>query len=330
VTRAPGLYPLIFEPRFKERVWGGRRLASLYGKQLPHDVLVGESWEISDRPDDESMVVNGPLAGRTLRSIMQEQADNVLGEAAATDDGRFPLLCKILDAREALSLQVHPPARAKHLGDPKTEMWYIADADRGAELFVGLKPGATRHTFESALADGRVAECLHRVAVRPGDAMFLPSGRVHAIGAGVVLFEIQQNSDTTFRVYDWDRLGLDGKPRTVHVRESMASIDFDDVEPALVATRPRAADNFTIRPLVRDPLFNIDVVEANATATSRRQSARPRVLACVRGHVTAHGGSLSQELSAGQFCLLPARVQDASITAEAGAAFLVAEPGPSN
>jgi mannose-6-phosphate isomerase len=330
VTRVPGLYPLTFEPRFKERVWGGRRLATLYGKQLPDEVLVGESWEISDRPGDESVVSNGPLAGRTLRSIMQEQADNVLGEAAATDEGRFPLLCKILDARERLSLQVHPPARLEHLGDPKTEMWYIADADPGAELFVGLKPGATRQTLESAIGDGRVTDCLHRIAVQAGDAMFLPSGRVHAIGAGLVIFEIQQNSDTTFRVYDWDRLGLDGKPRALHTRESMASIDFDDIEPALVASRPRAADSFTVRPLVRDPLFNIDVVEASTTATSRRQSARPRVLGCVRGRVTVQGGGMSHGVVAGQFCLLPARMADASITAEAGATFLVAEPGPAN
>ena len=220
------LYPLMFHPRFKERVWGGRRLETLYGKTLPPDVPIGESWEIADRPGDESVIANGPLAGRTLRDLMIERAPDVLGDAAPAADGRFPLLCKILDARQKLSLQVHPPDRARHLGDPKTEMWYIADAGPGAELFVGLKRGVTRATFEGALGSGRVADCFHRVDVTSGDVMFLPSGRVHAIGAGLVIYEIQQNSDTTFRVYDWDRVGLDGKPRELHVPQSLESIDF--------------------------------------------------------------------------------------------------------
>ena len=145
----------------------------------------------------------------------------MLRDATPAADGRFPLLCKILDAREKLSLQVHPPARVRHLGDPKTEMWYIADAAAGAELFVGLQRGITRAAFERAIHAGRVAECFHRIPVQAGDTMFLPSGRVHAIGAGLVIFEIQQNSDTTFRVYDWDRVGLDGKPRELHVAESL-------------------------------------------------------------------------------------------------------------
>jgi mannose-6-phosphate isomerase len=317
----------MFDPRFKERVWGGRRLETLYGKTLPSDRLVGESWEISDRPGDESVVSNGPLAGRTLRSLIEAESGDVLGDAAPTEQGRFPLLCKILDARERLSLQVHPPPRAKHLGEPKTEMWYIADADPGAELFVGLKPGSTRQTFERALAAGQVADCFHRIAVRAGDAMFLPSGRVHAIGAGLVIFEIQQNSDTTFRVYDWDRIGLDGKPRTLHVKESLDSIDFSDIEPGLVASQPRPADDFTVRPLVRDPLFKIDLVEATAAATSRRKSNRPRVMACVSGRLTVAGGGISQVVTAGQFCLLPPAVTDSSVAADAGSAFLIAEPG---
>src|SRR5262249_46204265 len=140
------------------------------------------------------------------------------------------------DAQEKLSLQVHPPAaRAAELGgEPKTEMWYISHAEQGAELFVGLRRGGTRRQFEEKIANGTVAEGFHRLRVREGDAMLLPSGRVHALGAGVVLFEIQQNSDTTYRVFDWNRLGLDGKPRALHVAQSIASIDFDDFEPGLI------------------------------------------------------------------------------------------------
>ena len=169
---------------------------------------------------------------------MSEHRREVLGSAPPAREGRFPLLCKILDAREKLSLQVHPPARARHLGDPKTEMWYIAAAAPEAELFVGLKAGITPEAFAEAVRHGMVDACFHRIAVTAGDAMFLPSGRVHAIGAGLVIFEIQQNSDTTFRVHDWNRVGLDGKPRELHVTQSLESIDFADVEPLLIEATP--------------------------------------------------------------------------------------------
>lgn len=159
------LYPLTFQPIFKERVWGGRNLERLYHKALPAGVPIGESWEISDRPGDASVIANGPLAGRDLRWLMEKHAKELLGTAQPAG-GRFPLLVKILDAEEKLSLQVHPPAhRAPELGgEPKTEMWYVADARPEAELFVGLKRGKTRGEFEQRIADGSVAECFHRVA----------------------------------------------------------------------------------------------------------------------------------------------------------------------
>lgn len=321
------LYPLTFQPRFKQRVWGGRRLETLYGKSLPPQVPIGESWEISDRPGDESVIANGPLAGRTLRDLMIEREPDVLGSAASAVDGRFPLLCKILDARQKLSLQVHPPDRASHLGDPKTEMWYIAEAAPGAELFVGLKRGVTRRIFEEAIASGRVAECFHRIDVTSGDAMFLPSGRVHAIGAGLVIVEIQQNSDTTFRVYDWDRVGLDGKPRELHIPQSLESIDFGDFEPGLVAASRRKDGGFAITRLVDAPLFRTDLMEARGAGEWQPRAARLRVVACVRGTITARGGDASATLQAGDFCLLPARMADVSMVTDGGAAFLVTEPG---
>ena len=229
------LYPFTFTPHFKERVWGGRNIERLYGKPLPPGQVIGESWEITDRPEGVSVIANGPLAGKTLRWLMEHHAAELLGPDRA-DVKTFPLLVKILDAQDELSLQVHPPAaKAKELkGDPKTEMWFIADATPSADLFVGLKRGVTRADFERKVADGSVAECFHHIPVKPGDTMFLPSGRVHAIGAGNVIFEIQQNSDTTYRVFDWNRLGLDGKPREMHVQQSLASIDFNDFEPPLI------------------------------------------------------------------------------------------------
>src|SRR5258705_5702737 len=207
------LYPLTFEPIFKERVWGGRNLERLYSKPLPPRVPIGESWEITDRPEGVSVITNGPLSGKTLRWLMENHRSDLLGNKATAE--RFPLLIKVLDCQETLSVQVHPPAKiAVQLGgEPKTEMWYIADATADASLYAGLKPGVTREEFERRIRDGTVAEALHQIKVAPGDSMFLPSGRVHAIGAGNGIFEIQQNSDTTCHVFCWSRLGLDGQPR---------------------------------------------------------------------------------------------------------------------
>lgn len=321
------LYPFVFRPIFKERVWGGRSLERLYGKNLPAAVPIGESWEIADRPGDESVIANGPLAGTTLRQLMQEYGSEVLGDATPAIGGRFPLLCKILDARDKLSLQVHPPAGLKHLGDPKTEMWYIAAADPGAELFVGVRSGVTRDAFERAVASGTVADCFHRIAVQAGDAMFLPSGRVHAIGAGLVIFEIQQNSDTTFRVDDWNRVGLDGKPRELHVPQSLASIDFSDFEPQLIHARVTRQGGFSVRWLVDHPLFRTDLVEAESAGEMRPSPPRLRVLAAVAGPIAVRGNGVSAALQAGEFCLLPASLTDVVIDSPAGTRFLLVEAG---
>ena len=258
------LYPLTFQPIFKDRVWGGRNLERIYQKALPPKIPIGESWEITDRPEGVSVIANGPLAGQTLRWLMENHRRDILGTDAAPT-GSFPLLVKILDAKDTLSVQVHPPASiaAQLQGEPKTEMWYITDATPGAELFAGLKPGVTRAQFETKIADGTVADCLHRMPVQAGDVMFLPSGRLHAIGAGNVIFEIQQNSDTTYRVFDWNRVGLDGKPRELHVPQSLASIDFNDFAPSLIKSIYSRNPTFKVRYLVNDPLFRIDACLVN-------------------------------------------------------------------
>jgi mannose-6-phosphate isomerase len=320
----PALYPLTFRPLYKERVWGGRNLARLFGRTLPPGALIGESWEISDRPGDASVIAHGPFAGRDLRWLVEHHRADLLG-GARLEGGRFPLLVKLLDARDKLSLQVHPPAdkAAELRGEPKTEMWFIAAAEPGAELYVGLKRGVTRDEFERRLRDGDVAGCFHRAPVRAGDAMFLPSGRVHAIGAGLVIFEIQQNSDTTYRVFDWNRAGLDGRPRELHVAQSLASIDFNDFEPALIGGDETAGITCRVRNLVSHPLFNVDLIRSPDGGVLPLAASRMRIIGVVAGEVRVNGGS-TPVLRAGDFCLLPACLAKVELTAAPGAQFLLA------
>jgi mannose-6-phosphate isomerase len=322
------LYPLVFAPRFKERVWGGRNLERLYGKALPPQALIGESWEISDRPGDASVIAHGPLAGRDLRWLMEHYARDLLGAASPAPSGRFPLLVKILDAQQDLSLQVHPPAdRAAALGgEPKTEMWFFTDCQPGACIYAGLKAGITREDFSRRLADGTVADCVHRLPVQAGDAMFLPSGRLHALGAGCVLFEIQQNSDTTYRVFDWNRPGLDGRPRELHVHESLACIDFADVEPPLIASRYSRSPSVAVRYLVDAPPFMVNAcrVRRGQRFYLRFQSAQ--IIGVVQGRLRLGTGATAQELKAGDFCLLPAALERVALEALTRVEYLLAEP----
>jgi mannose-6-phosphate isomerase len=320
------LYPLTFQPIFKERIWGGRELERLYAKKIPVGKPIGEAWEISDRPGDASVIANGPLAGKNLRWLMENHARELLGDAKPAGENRFPFLIKILDAREKLSLQVHPPASkaAELKGEPKTEMWFIADAAPGAELFVGFKRGVTRAEFEKKISDGSVADCFHRIPVRAGDTMFLPSGRVHAIGDGLVIFEIQQNSDTTYRVFDWNRTGFDGKPRELHIAQSLASIDFNDFEPKLVETK-FTGDEVKVRPLVSDPLFNVEALEMKSGASLNLKSRKLQIVAAVRGELEVQSNSASVKLSVGQFCLIPASLERTEILVNSDAASLRVE-----
>jgi mannose-6-phosphate isomerase len=229
--------PLTFTPIYLEHVWGGRELERIYGRQLPKpDRVYGESWEIVDRDPEQSVVEGGELGGLTLHELWVRRRAEVFGEGFE-DTPRFPLLLKVLDASDVLSLQVHPPveAIARFGGEPKAEMWHITDCKPGAKLFVGIKAGVTRGVFEAAIRGGAVSGCVHELTPKPGESIFIHMGRLHAIGAGFLIHEIQQNSDTTYRVFDWDRLGLDGKPRRLHITESLASIDFDDHEPTMDA-----------------------------------------------------------------------------------------------
>jgi mannose-6-phosphate isomerase len=240
------IYPFKFEPIFKERIWGGRRLAEVFNKNLPPNVKIGESWELADLPNDKSLITNGPLAGRTLAQAIAKYPAEITGDP--NFKGPLPLLIKLLDAEDILSVQVHPDegaCRRMAKGDPKTECWYIIAAEPGAVIYKGLKPGVTK-----AIKTGSTAELLVKVAVHPGECHFLPSGTIHAIGAGLLIAEIQMPSDTTYRVFDWNRVDDSGKPRQMHIEESLESIHYDS-----------SCDNLTVESvgrLVDCPYFKVD------------------------------------------------------------------------
>ena len=263
-----------FEPIYQERVWGGRNLESFLGRMLPKDQVIGESWEIVDRPDAQSMTSDG----RLLRDIIEADPHGIMG-ANWPSDRPFPILVKWLDCQEKLSLQVHPPASiAPSLGgEPKTENWYIASAEPHATLMAGLKKGITRNDFESNLQSNTLEPLIHTIPVKTGESIFIPSGRIHAIGAGNLILEIQQNSDTTYRVYDWDRVGLDGNPRQLHTQESLKSTNFNDFEPETI--QPVQQDQL----LVESDVFNLNKRVLEVGSTLRFEVGEPRILSVVDG-----------------------------------------------
>jgi mannose-6-phosphate isomerase len=264
------VYPLKFRPVFQKRIWGGQRLRAVLGKSVGADLAranVGESWELADLPAGTvkgdsvgatadgslaSEVMNGALAGRDLQQVLRAHGAEVMGDAAL-NHGHFPLLIKFLDAQTDLSVQVHPDEKycAGH-GDAhlKSEAWYILHAEPGAKIYKGVRPGVTRETFAAALRSGEVEPLLNAVKVRAGDCHYLQSGTVHALGAGILAAEVQTPSDTTFRVFDWNRLGADGKPRALHIEQALACIRFED-EPQRAmdgdAGRLVSCDYFSIR-----------------------------------------------------------------------------------
>lgn len=287
--------PIVFEPLYQQRVWGGRELEHQYRRVLPDGAPYGESWEIVDREEAQSVVRGGRWKGVTLHELWTLHRDEVFGSGLPPSD-RFPLLIKVLDAREDLSIQVHPPAdlAVEMGGEPKTEMWYIAAAEPGAKLHAGLKPGVTRADFERAVEDGSVAHCVHEIEPQAGESIFIPSGRLHAIGAGLLIHEIQQNSDTTYRVFDWNRRGLDGKPRELHVAESLASIDFGDFEPGMSDVEGGV--------LAECEHFRVEkIVLGEGKSVGNREAGRFSIFSVVEGQVACGDGVFDR----GDFFLLP-------------------------
>ena len=223
------LYPLCFRPILRQYLWGGRRLKTLLGKEIGPESDYAESWEVCDHGSDQSIVENGPLRGTTLAQLVARWGDELLGRHHPQP--RFPLLLKFLDAARTLSVQVHPDdARAARLDPPdlgKSEAWIVLAADRGATIYAGLRPGVDRRQLAASIQQGTCQDCLHQFQPEPGDCVYLPAGTVHALGEGLVVAEIQQASDTTYRLFDWNRVGPDGNPRQLHIEQGLEAIDYD-------------------------------------------------------------------------------------------------------
>jgi mannose-6-phosphate isomerase len=304
------LYPLRFEPILRRLIWGGRRLGTVLHKALGDAADYAESWEISDYRDQVSVVADGSLAGTTIRELIGTRGSELLGPALRRHE-TFPLLVKFIDAQQDLSVQVHPDdERGQRLaGDSgKTESWVIVDAEPGSAIYAGLKRGVGRDEMAAAIRAGAVEPLLHRFAPRPGDCILIEAGTVHAIGAGVLFAEIQQTSDATFRVYDWGRLGGDGKPRPLHIHEAMESIDFErgPVNPFTPEAQPIAGGGLCEK-LSRSRYFALERLTVNQPAPVGEHD-RFTIVMGLNGSADVRQGGESVRLEFGQTLLLPAAV----------------------
>ena len=292
-------YPLKFKPIYKQRIGGGQKLRSFFDKDIPPGEKIGESWELADLPDDKSVIANGELAGQSLASVIEKYPREITGDANFV--GPFPLLIKFLDAQDILSVQVHPDPQTARLmaqANPKTECWYIISAEPGAVIYKGLKKGLGKDEFAEAIRKGSVAELLTKVSVEAGQCHFLPAGTIHSIGAGLLIAEIQMPSDTTFRVFDWNRVDDAGKPRPLHIEQALESIHFD-----------ASGDNLSVTTagrLVDCEYFRIDKGSQAKGCQLLLSPGKMKILIILAGFGTISTAGSSVEFRAGDCLLVPA------------------------
>ncbi|MBC7819822.1 MAG: class I mannose-6-phosphate isomerase [Planctomycetaceae bacterium] len=320
--------PLRLLPLFKQRPWGGQQLANQWRKPNQSTTGWGESWEVVDLGDDQSQVLGGPFDGRLLHDLVREYPNELLGQHAAC--GQFPLLFKFLDAAETMSVQVHPnDAQAATLAPGqhgKSEAWVILAAAPNSRLSVGLKSGVDRATLERHLTAGTVEQCLHSIPVRVGDVISVPAGTVHAIGAGIALAEIQQPSDVTFRLFDWNRRDAHGRSRPLHIEQALQCIDFSLGPVSPIAPRQLDTTDGLSEELIQTEHF----VWRRHTLTGTRfrlpEEDRCRILSLIEGHARIVSSSGREPLSAGESIVIPATCGPVEIEPTAGAVMLETLP----
>lgn len=312
------LYPLLFEPVLKDYIWGGRNL-EIFGRKLPDEGVTAESWEIAGHKDGNTHVANGYLSGLSLTDIHAMLGLNLIGtnNLWAQARNKFPLLIKLLDANRPLSVQVHPDddyalnVENNELG--KTEMWVVLRAEPDAEVILGVKTGTTREKFKKGIEIGRLEPHLHHIPVRPGDHICVPAGSLHAIMGGLLIAEIQQNSNTTYRVYDWNRVGADGNPRLLHIDKALDVINFEQVEPTIHQPKAISDENGVEREeLCRNQYFVTERVkmEAGSTFNGECDGSTLEIWGILEGEAQVN----EVGISAVQFILLPAALGSFTFT----------------
>ena len=293
------VYPLKFGPIYKERIWGGDKLREVFGREMPKGKCIGESWELADLPEDKSKVVNGELVGETIDSVIRKYTKEITG--AEQFKLPFPLLIKLLDCGDVLSVQVHPDdvtCKRMGKGDFKTECWYIIQAQPSAVIYKGLKKGTKKEKFAQAIKDGTVEQLLIKVPVKVGECHFLPAGTPHAIGAGLLIAEIQTPSDTTYRVFDWNRVDDKGNPRPLHIEEAIESIHFDP-----------SGDNLSVASvgrLVDSEYFKVDKGHQARSCEMLLSPGKMKTIMIMSGFGTIAGNGNTVEFEAGDTILIPA------------------------
>ncbi len=305
------LYPFKFEPVYKDYIWGGRKLEKL-GKKIPEGITA-ESWEISSHPDGESIIANGKYKGLTIAEIVREFGRKLTGNALSEKDiEKFPLLIKIIDAEDSLSVQVHPDDNYAGIHENgecgKNEMWYVISAKPGAKIVYGVKPGISKEIFENALNGDNIDNCLNYMEVTEGDAVIIPAGLIHAIGAGIVIVEIQQNSNTTYRVFDYNRTDKNGNKRPLNIKKALEVIDFNNcnTKGKLEGLKIKTRENSTRTIIVANKYFCVEKIDAEVEVKESTDGSRFITYVCLEGEGQIRYNSGIVRLSKGESVLIPA------------------------
>jgi len=319
------LYPYVLDPKLAPAIWGGNELVTEFGKHGDPNAKLGESWECWDT----NPVTDGTFAQKTVADLRASLGPQFMGDLNATRI--FPVLTKIITAHDWLSVQVHPDdayaERVEHQPNGKTECWYVFSAEPGAELVLGWKRDTSRHEYETRVADGTLGDILRRIPVKAGDTIYIPAGMVHAIGAGIVLFETQQASDLTYRMFDWNRVGADGKPRELHVRKAADVLDYREGRSGPLIQIPYVFENIERAALIADPRFVVERAVAGSEPASMATNGRPLILMSLDAALEVTCNDVTVTLEPYQTVLAPAAAQWCTVRSPADSSpFMLVTP----